>query len=258
MHTYITGSLLLLSGCMACHPSVNNMSAVTTEQAIRNKDSAISAEIMSAPPPSPKIIIYDLDQDHKPDTIRLATTGKNGNFYCADEVTFSLTRGGKKTFSDGCWGQVDSSFQKMNHNAVASAEVFIYKKQKQTWVLIFGERDVSSTEPMAVIRIEDSQPEMILHTEIDFPVAVGDDNARHQVLLIGKGVSEREGGDDSLHTTIFSYDPYYVYNLEEDGKIDSIAMEQYNRTHYVWAGWGPASDARVMVCEDGRRQLIRK
>ncbi|HEY9261106.1 hypothetical protein [Chitinophaga sp.] len=252
-----TAASLLLFGCIACHESANKTPGIqvdTTAAFLQNT----SSEAVSEAPPSTRIILYDLDQDHQLDTIRLNTTGKNGNFYCADEVSFSMTRGGKKTFTDGCWGTVDSAFLRLNKSAVAANDVFIYTKNKQTWVLIFGAWSGSGREPMAVIRVKDQAPEMILHDEIDHPQHIGDDNTQHTVFLIGKGISERDGGDDSLHTTIYSYDPYYLYNLEKDGKIDSAATAQYNRAHYVWAGWQPDENLRVVFYNDGRRQLLRK
>lgn len=261
MHTYTAVGLLLLLGCMACHPLVSKMSGTmedSTAAAHQRKDTVIQPEGMSAPPPAPKMILYDLDLDSKLDTIRLSTTGKNGHFYCVDEVSFSLTGGGEKAFTDGCWESINRDFLKENHNEVASDDVFIYKKKKKVWVLLFGAWDASSTAPMSVIRIRDQQPEMILNEEIDYPQHIGDDNAQHQVLLIGKGISERDGTYDSLQAPIYSYDPYYVYNLEGDGKIDSVFMEQYNRTHYVWAGWEYGANTRVVLYNNGQRQLIRK
>lgn len=209
-------------------------------------------------------ISTDLNNDGKPDTITITSTlSEKGKF---NQVSVSLTGYDAETFvAKNAWKHVDHPFQKHNKNEVSSNYLYVAKGPKQTVVLLFGDVDEAGyRQEFSIINIKDNIANMVLDKEEGTPdiaivAKLEDLDKDGKYELVFRGFKETYVQTDSFYEAdVSNYCPYYVYTIDEDCVLNKQLTKKYNEDNYVFAGFDPAEDVRVLHPREGGRLRIVK
>lgn len=203
-------------------------------------------------------IITDLNNDGKKDTLSLympPAEGKPGTF---GRINISLGSKGRNTFmAHDIWDKVDKEFAKHNTNAVTSDLVFIHKEPKQSYILLFGFAYGSGREEISIIRIKDNKIEMLFDNPLEEPVSFTDLDNDGEAELLAQAPPEMYEEDKKSKGFIGAYSPFIVFKLGPAMYTDKKLTEQYNKQHYVWAGYKYNENIKVRYPEKGKPEIIK-
>ncbi len=231
---------------------MSNQSLVTTDRIIkRNNDSTTKTKLVET-------IITDLNNDDKLDTIILTdppVIGDPGEF---KKVFISLNGYGNLSIvAKEVWDNLDSLFVLENRNKIKSNRVFVFKNSKLTFILLFGYGFGSGRE-FTVIQIKDNISKKIFDDQLDEPIKLKDFRNDKEVELLGRNGGEIYETVDSLDADIGVYSPYYIYNLNNNCKIDLELTKKYNEENYVWAGLKYSEKIKVLnPRKKGKHRIIK-
>jgi len=204
-----------------------------------------NCEVVAQPKNVVERITTHLDANSVMDSILLYDPPFEGDPGEFTKIGIYISGIGRFNFSaKDVWDKVDDSFLEGNINAVNSRRVFIHKNKTQTLIFLFGFSYGSGRDEFSVIQIRDKKVSMLFDDEFQTPIKLLDSAS---ISLVGK----RHNGEyfqyvDSLNADIESYQPYYVYKISDDFRIDEQATKKYNELHYVWKGIKYDSSIRVL------------
>jgi hypothetical protein len=202
-------------------------------------------------------IVYDLNNDQLPDTICLSQDTGTVSRKWFDRITISLSGYGRRSFKaqDG-WEAVDTNFLKRNNNFVHSENAFIYRDSIQADVLLFGTIFGAETGKSTVISIKNNVIKKLFDKSLDYLTQLTDLNNDGIVELVGKSHSELY--EQTSDADILTYDPFFVYSLDGQTRLNLQLMRDYNQEHYVWAGFKAPDKIKVRHPHDGGKPTIVK
>lgn len=251
--TLIFVALGCILGCTQ-PKSVNTTQTSSTTTSVKEIDKPETEKIV-------EVIKVDLNDDGKTDTITLTLPNNYGDPGSFNKAYISLAGSVKKTLNSkgDAWDKVDDYFAGKNTNAVKSNRVFVYKKPGVAFVLLFGYVFGSGGNEFTVIQIKNNLPNMVFDGAMDYPEGFADVNHDDKIEFLGKESSSEELGHvDSLNADILTYDPYKVYNIDNEFEVDNALTQKYNEENYVWAGLHPKESIKVLVPKNGDKPTILK
>ena len=211
----------------------------------------VVAIVKDSTPPAPKIIdtpkitlpvlnkvietiVTDLNNDQLPDTIRLSQDTATNATDWYNRISLLITGHEQQFFktNDG-WYKTDSTFLKHNKNTVKSEKVFVYNDSTQSILLLSGS-PVEVGREFYVIWIKGNVAKMVFKEEMDYATKLSDLDNDGIVELVGNTHSEVY--NQTATANICTYDPFYVYSISDDCKLNKPLTQKYNEEHYVWAG----------------------
>ncbi len=202
-------------------------------------------------------IITDLNNDQKSDTLSVYMPPLEGNPGTFGRITVSLGNKGRNTFkAQDIWDKVDNEFAKRNINAIPSELVFIRKEPKQTYILLFGFAYGSGREEISIIRIKDNKIEILFDNPLEEPIKFADLDNDGEAELIARAPPEIYSIDEKTKAGIGAYSPFIVFKLNSVMYTDKKLTEQYNKQHYVWAGYKYNENIKVRYPEKGKPEII--
>ena len=198
-------------------------------------------------------VICDLNSDGRTDTMILS--GKPIEFGEFTKITFSLSNGTKETIkASDSWDKIDSSFLLSNKNSIESKRIFLYKGYDQSIILLFGfEYGIGRTE-ISLIRIQYDSIKLLSDRLPENLISIGDLNNDGNVDIIGRSNGELLNIYDSLNAHLEHYNPYQVYSIDANCKINEQITKEYNEKHYVFAGY--YYDDKILVfCKNDKSEF---
>ena len=262
--------LLLLAACGVQTPPA---AVVRNDSGSRYPDSAHGSMAVSKRPDSiqpaakrpwgPVNYITDLNNDKLPDTIILSSgTGDTATF---DTVSIVLAGLGKKTFhTTEHWESIDPKFLDSGRNALPTKRFFLARTTKQSVLLFFGYLDGAGyREEFSILNIENNAMKLVLnqnerHIDIEIPIELKDVDGDGRLDFIYREYGQYDRAEDSLGGKIGSYAPYYIYTVDDDCLLNKALTEQYNREHYVFAGFKYDESIDVFYPNDGSKPRLLK
>ena len=203
-------------------------------------------------------IITDLNNDDESDTLSVYMPPVEGDPGIFGRITISLGSKGRNTFmAHDIWDKVDNEFAKHNTNTVTSDLVFIHMEQKQTYILLFGFAYGSGREEISIIRIKDNKMEILFNNPLEEPKQFTDLDNDGETELVAQAPPEMYEEDKKSKGFIGAYSPFIVFKLSPAMYTDKKLTEQYNKKHYVWAGYKYNENVKVRYPEKGRPEIIK-
>ncbi|SEN56378.1 hypothetical protein SAMN04488505_11183 [Chitinophaga rupis] len=202
-------------------------------------------------------VIYDLNNDNRPDTITLTTPPAEGDPGLFQTITISFNGMHQQSFkAKDVWDLVDSSFLAVTKNEVPSKQVFIHKEPGQTLIFLFGYIYGAGRGEFSIIRIRDNKAKLVFDDHLDNPLQLTDFDNDGKAELLGRNEGEMYMDIDSINARIGVYFPFYIYSFKDSCIIDETMTQQYNEDNYVWAGLKYREDIKVAYPNDGSRPYI--
>lgn len=203
-------------------------------------------------------IITDLNSDGKTDTISISLPPVEGDPGTFRRITISLGTKGRNTFTaKDTWAKADPQFLRNNTNAIKSDLVFVHKEAKQTFVLLFGFAYGSGREEIAILSIKENKIEQLIDNQLEEPIRFIDLDNDGKAELVCQNPPEIYQTDSKAKTGIGTYSPFLVYKCDNVLYLDKKLTEEYNRQHYVWAGYKYNENIKVSYPKIGRPQIIK-
>jgi uncharacterized DUF497 family protein len=203
-------------------------------------------------------IITDLNKDSKPDTLSIYLPPVEGDPGQFRKLNISLGSYGRNTFTaKDVWDDVDTCFLKENANAVKSKRVFIRKEKDQTLILLFGFAYSSGREEISIISIRNNKMEFLFDNQLEEPIQFIDLDNDNNAELICQNPPEIYTTDTKTKADIGTYSPFLAYKLDKALYLDKKLTEQYNKQHYVWAGYKYNENTKVRYPKDGKPEIIK-
>jgi len=189
-----------------------------------------------------RTLVADLNNDKRPDTIRLFSTLDDWNSF--NKISISLTGYGKTVFkARDYWTELDSEFLVANKNAIHTKLLFFKKTNIHSVILLFGEIDGAGYRgEFSIINIENNRMKMVFdpfndengEPDIEWPATLTDLNHDGRLDFVYKDMGELyepvKGGE------VGTYVPYFVYPVFDICKVDTPLTKSYNEQYYVYAG----------------------
>lgn len=211
-----------------------------------------------------RTLIADLNNDHRPDTIRLLSPFDDWNSF--NKISISLNGYGKTTLkARDYWTVIDSAFLAANKNAIHTRLLFVKSTPVHSVILLLGPSgEAEFRGECSLINIENNKVSMAydqidgdkLLISIALPIALTDLNHDGRLDFVSKDYGEYErpvaGGN------IGSYDPYYVCAVYANFKIDTSLTKAYNQKHYVYAGLNFDKEIRIFYPNNGGKPRLWK
>lgn len=253
-------SLFLITIAFSIFTSCTQVTKTTPVQAPNKDTIQTSAPVVSKPKDTLVLnktietIALDLNNDKKADTIRLLqdTARSENNGY--NTVCISITGYKSQIFkSDDSWGVTDTIFMKKKTNAIQSKWIFVYRDSTQVMLLLSGTIGGFDSGKSSVIQIKNNQAKKIFNEEWDYTTELLDIDNDGIVDIACKSHSEVY---ESKGVEVATYDPFYVYSLNDGHKLNMQLTQKYNEEHYVWAGLKKTNEVKVSYPHHGGKPSI--
>jgi hypothetical protein len=267
--------IVLILLCAACgnRPSAEQTKTITSRDSIHSVKPAVLVDtpagptvpdtMMKSPPneaedstPGPTVVFTtDLNNDSIPDTIALRTLAHDTSFY--DSITISLTNYGKQSYkTPHAWFREDERFQVFNVNALPTDRFFLARNKQQSVLVLFGYNYEDGRGAFDIINIENNSIKRVFDQEqrkisVDFPEIVKDLDSNGRFDFAYAGITEADDCPEKLHGCITSYNPAFVYTVDDSCVLNKPLMKKYNQDTYVFAGYEYNGSIKVF-CPSGK------
>ena len=207
-------------------------------------------------------IVNDLNNDGRYDTIFIYATLDNSSSF--NKIVVSISGYARQSFkAKNQWTYVDSSFLKNNKNLANSNQLFLYKTSHQSVILLCGILDGAGyREDLSIITIKNNKAVMVFdkgdEDDIEVPVTLSDINGDSKTEFIFRNFGELYEPVDSLNADIGTYNPYFVYTIDADFRLNKPLTKKYNEAHYVFAGYDDSEKIKVLYPRDNGKPKILK
>ncbi len=208
-----------------------------------------------------KTILTYLNNDDILDTISLSSSLSDKSSF--NKISISLSGYEKQSFiAKTSWTNVDSDFLAKNKNALKTKKLFLSRNDKQAVILLFGYLYDDGREEFSILNIKNNKIEMVLDDnntlDIEIPTKLIDLDKDGNLDFIYKHFGEIEEEIDSLNAEIGTYQPYFVYTIDNSWQLNKALTKIYNEEHYVYAGLENTDKIRVLYPRNGGKPKIIK
>ncbi|HVS93750.1 MAG TPA: hypothetical protein VHE59_17045 [Mucilaginibacter sp.] len=197
-----------------------------------------------------RTLVADLNNDSKPDTIKLISSidGRN-NF---NKISITLNGDGTTTFkARDYWTVVDSEFLVKNKNAIHTKLLFLKKTAKHAAILLFGVLDGAGYRgEFSMVNIENNHVKMVFDAlgegtsepEIEWPVELTDLKHDGRLCFVYTMIHEMDGFSsdeqrDKGIPDVGPYTSYLVYPVTDNCHVDKPLSKEYMEKYSVFAGY---------------------
>ncbi|MBS1501459.1 MAG: hypothetical protein JST32_05325 [Bacteroidetes bacterium] len=218
-----------------------------------------------------RTLVADLNNDSKPDTIKLMSSidGRN-NF---NKISITLNGYITRTFkARDYWTVVDSEFLVKNKNAVHTKLLFLKKTTKHSAILLFGEIDGAGYRgEFSIINIENNYVKMVFdplndnngEPDIEYPVELSDLEHNGRLCFVYTFIYEYGGFSNESNRAkglpdIGAYHPYLVYAVNDSCRLNKPLSKKYMEDNYVFAGYKYSEKINILYPRNGGKPTIWK
>jgi hypothetical protein len=197
----------------------------------------------------------NLNNDSIPDTLRLYTSTVDTDSY--NVLTVALAGYETQTFrTKDPWTIVDESFQDAKINELPTSRLLLSRWKSQTVLLLFGSPDeVGEGSNFCIVNIENNKVKLALdqsrwHIKVEYPYRLTDldgDGRPEFIYRIGYQYSEQIENPKGM---IGAYSPYFVYTVDDSCVLNKKLFLQYNKEHYVFAGFEYGEGISIFYPDD--------
>ena len=208
-----------------------------------------------------KTIVTYLNQDNILDTITLSSSLSDNSSF--NNISISISGFKKQYFlAKSAWTNVDSSFLTKNKNLLKTKKLFLAKNEIQSVILLFGHLYDDGREEFSIINIKNNKVEMVLddnnNLDIEIPTKIIDIDKDGNIDFVYKHLGEIEEQVDSLDAEIGTYQPFFVYTINNNCQLNKVLTKKYNEDHYVYAGLENTDKIKVLYPRNGSKPKIIK
>ena len=129
-------------------------------------------------------------------------------------------------------------------------------------ILLFGDLDAAGRAEFTVLNIQDNQNRRVLDDnnslDIEIPTGLADLDQDGYLDFVYKQSGEILETLDSQQADIGTYQPYFVYTINNGWQFNPALTKTYNEEHYVYAGLKNKDKVRVLYPRNGGKPKIMK
>ena len=215
-----------------------------------------------------RTLVADLNNDHRPDTIRLISNLADWNSF--NRISISLNGYGKTTFkARDYWTVVDSDFLAENKNAIHTKLLFLKSTRVHAVILLFGALDGAGYRAeFSIINIEKNKVKMVFDAlndgndepDIEAPLELTD--LAHDGRLCFAYTTLHEYSKqvklNGKTGMLGSYTPMLVYRVDDSCKLNKPLSKAYMEKNYVFAGFNYSETIDIFYPDDRSKPKIWK
>jgi hypothetical protein len=206
-----------------------------------------------------KTITVDLNNDGKPDTVRISSNLPNKDYF--NKISITLAGYKRQTFNaKNEWTFVDKDFLDSNKNSVPTNLLFLKKTPKHTVILLFGVLDPAAyRDEFSIINIENNAVKMVLQdydqrVDVEIPATLADLNHDDRLCFAYRNFGEIV--EETPKGRIGSYHPFFVYPVDDSCVVSERLTKKYNQDHYLFVDAHYKGDVRIFYPKNGGKPTI--
>ena len=253
--------------------SCQNHSSPTVKSTLPRQDTArgLPVSALDTSRPVPRTLHHtqrftaDLNNDRIIDTITIASS--TGDSITFDIIHIAIAHFNTHTFyADTAhpWASIDDRFLDFNRNVLATNKIFLVRGKLHSVLLLFGDLSAAGyRDNFSIINVEDNRPKMVLNQNernlfIETPLSVNDLDGDGRLDFLYRQIFEYNGKPDTLDGKVGTYSPYFVYTVDSSCVLNRSLTIQYNKEHYVFAGFKYDESIEVFYPNDGAQPRLWK